>query len=202
MLWRVRGAMQWPAFVICTLVDGVILDALPPLATRTLNLLDGVLIATFGNLVLLGAVAPFLAKRLIRRRALEPAFAESAAPSEADREVLQDRVAALAMASGVLACLVSGLANRPVLVSETKETEEVARQMSIFIDHSGSAELRRNREAADTHNVGKGLFRVCVPRDDRRRFVCLYVDTSNDPVSVRRDASTSSNRVLLGPNER
>ncbi|MEJ7716162.1 MAG: hypothetical protein WKF40_10930 [Thermoleophilaceae bacterium] len=107
--------MQWPAFVACTLVDGVILDALPPLFTLRLNLIEGLLIATFGNLFLLGAVAPFLTKRLVRRSALAASPAVTPAPPQADREVLQDRVATLAMVAGVAACLVSGLANRPLI---------------------------------------------------------------------------------------
>ncbi len=194
--------MQWPAFVVCTLVDGVILDQLPPLATRTLNFFDGLLIATFGNLFLLGVVAPFLAKRLMRRESLAVPAGATAPAAETDREVLQDRVAALLMAAGVAACLVSGLANRPVIVSETNETEEVGRQLTIFVNHSGNAELRRNRDAANTRNLGHGLFRVCIPKDDRRRFVCLYVDTGKDPVRVRRDTSASSNSELFGPSER
>lgn len=194
--------MQWPTFVACTLVDGAILDALPPLATRTLNFLDGVLIATFGNLILLGAVAPFLTKRLMRRRALVvPSAATSPAP-EADREVLQDRVASLLMAAGVAACLVSGLANRPVVVSETKATEEVGRELRTYVNRSGSAELRRNLETANTLRLGEGYFRTCIARDDRRRFMCLFVDTNKDPVEVKRDPSNASNAEVVGPGSR
>ncbi len=202
LLWRLRGAMQWPAFVACTLMDGIILDALPPLATRTLNLVDGVLIATFGNLFLLGAVAPFLTKRLVRRSALEASPATTPAPPQADREVLQDRVATLAMAAGVAACLVSGLANRPLIVSETRATEEVGRELAAYVNRSGSAELRRNLETANTLRLGDGYFRACVARDDRRRYACLFVDTNKDPVQVKRDPSNASNSEVMGPRGR
>ncbi len=201
-MWRLRGAMQWPAFVACTLVDGIILDALPPLATRTLNLVDGVLIATFGNLFLLGAVAPFLTKRLVRRSALAAHPAAAPAPPQADREVLQDRVATLAMAAGVAACLVSGLANRPLIVSETRATEEVGRELEAYVNRSGSTELRRNLETANTLRLGDGYFRTCVARDDRRRYTCLFVDTNKDPVQVRRDPSNASNSEVMGPRGR
>jgi hypothetical protein len=199
-VWRLRGSTQWPAFVAATLLDGLILDALPPLSTRTLNFVDGVLIATFGNLFLLAAVAPFLAKRLMRRRALGVAAGTTNPPVEAEREVLQDRVATIVLGVGVLACLVSGLANRPLIVSDTNATQEAARQMDIFVHHSGSAELLRNNQASDTVRLGDGYFRVCVPRDDRKRFVCIFVDTTKDPVKVRRDPSSESNRQLVGPN--
>jgi len=201
-VWRLRGAMQWPAFVACTLVDGVILDALPPLFTLRLNLIEGLLIATFGNLFLLGAVAPFLAKRLVRRSALAASPAVTPAPPQADREVLQDRVATLALVAGVAACLVSGLANRPLIVSETRATEEVGRELEGYVNRTGSAELRRNLETANTLRLGEGYFRTCVARDDRRRYTCLFVDTNKDPVQVKRDPSNASNSEVMGPRGR
>jgi hypothetical protein len=200
LAWRLRGATQWPAFVVATLLDGLILDALPPLSTRSLNFVDGVLVATFGNLFLLGAVAPFLAKRLMKRRALGVAAGTTSAPAEAEREVLQDRVATIAMGLGVVACLVSGLANRPLIVSETNATEEVGRELRAYVNRSGSAELHRNLETANTVRLGTGYFRVCIARDDRRRYMCLFVDTNKDPVKVRRDPSNESNAQLAGPN--
>jgi hypothetical protein len=200
LAWRLRGATQWPTFVVATLLDGLILDALPPLATRSLNFVDGVLIATFANLFLLGAVAPFLARRLMHRRALGVAAGTTTPPAEAEREVLQDRVATIALALGVVACLVSGLANRPLIVSETNATEEVGRELRAYVNRSGSAELHRNLETANTLRLGTGYFRVCVARDDRRRYMCLFVDTNKDPVQVRRDPSNESNAQLAGPN--
>jgi len=44
-------------------------------ATTGLNYLEGVLIATFGNLFLVGALAPFLTRRLARRSQAVPAAA-------------------------------------------------------------------------------------------------------------------------------
>ena len=159
LAWRLRGGLQWPAFVVTTLVDAADSRRAAARSPRSdLNFFDGVLIATFGNLFLLGAVAPFLAKRLMRRRALTAPAGATTPPPEAQREVLQDRVAALAMAAGVVACLVSGLANRPLIVSETNATEEAARQMELFVNHSGSAELRRNDEAADTAQARRRLL--------------------------------------------
>ncbi len=201
-MWRLRGAMQWPAFVACTLVDGLIINALPPLFTRELDVLGAVLIATFGNLFLLGAVAPFLTRRLVRRSVLAASPAATPAPPQADREVLQDRVATLAMVAGVAACLVSGLANRPLVVSETRATEEVGRELAAYVNRSGSAELRRNLETANTLRLGDGYFRACVARDDRRRYACLFVDTNKDPVQVKRDPSNASNSEVMGPRER
>ena len=186
--WRLRGAMQWPAFVLFTLLDGVVISELPPAVIKEPNLIVGVLAATFGNLVLIGAVAPFLARRLAEREVDQTA-----------REILQDRVATVLLAVGLLACLVSGLANRPVIVSETEDTEEVGRQLRAYVERSGSEELRRNLETANTIRLSEGYFRVCIARDERRRYFCLFVDTGKDPTQVRRDPSAQPNAGFAAP---
>ncbi len=198
LAWRLRGGLQWPAFVLFTLLDAVVLWQLPPLATRDLNPFDGLFLAVFGNLVLLGMAAPFLAKRMMRRRPLA-ATGPTTPPPQAEREVLQDRVAAALLAAGLLACLVSGLANRPVIVSETEATEEVGRELRAYVQRSGNPELERNLEAANTLRLGEGYFRACLPRDDRRRYVCILVDTNKDPVRVRRDPSNTPNAEIVAP---
>lgn len=192
--WRLRGATQWPAFVVCTLLDGLILDALPPVSSSGWNLIEGVLIATFGNLVLVGALAPFLARRLAQRRP-DP---ETNPLSEAERDVLQDRIATVMLVAGLAAALVSGLANRPVIVSETEATEEVGRRLQAYVSHSGDEELQRNLETANTIRLSEGYFRTCIARDDRRRHVCLFVDTNKDPTSVKRDPSAEPNSAYSG----
>ena len=195
--WRLRGAWQWPAFAVLTVLDGVVLDALPPWAPDRINLIEGLLIATFGNLILVGALAPFLAKRLARREAFGAAPAEAvpvpAELSQAERDVFQDRVATALLAAGLVAVLVSGIANRPAIVSETEATEEVGRQLRDYVTRSGSEELNRNLETANTIRLSEGYFRVCIARDDRRRHFCLFVDTNKDPTEVRRDRSAEPN---------
>jgi len=187
--WRMRGALQWPAFVLFTLLDGIVISALPPALIEEPNLIVGVLAATFGNLVLIGAVAPFLAGRLARRDRLDTTA----------RELLQDRIAAIALAIGLAACLVSGLANRPVIVSETEATEEVGRELRAYVERSGSEELRRNLETANTIRLSEGFFRTCIARDDRRRYFCLFIDTEKDPTEVRRDPSAEPNAGFAAP---
>ena len=194
--WRLRGATQWPAFAALTLLDGLVLDLLPPVATTGLNYLEGVLIATFGNLILVGALAPFLANRLSRRVQPAPAGGAPAPPDETEREVLRDRVATALLGAGLLACVASGLANRPVIVSETEASEENARAVRDFVLGTGDEELQRNIETANTIRLGDGFFRTCIARDDRDRFVCLFVDTEKQPTEVKRDPSAEPNTVI------
>jgi hypothetical protein len=199
--WRLRGALQWPAFVVFTLADAFVLDALPPISTADgsgLNLIEGALIATFGNLFLVGAVAPWLARRLADRRAVALATAGATAPTAADRDVLQDRTAAALLVAGLLAVIAAGLANRPLIVSETDATEANAEALTRYVERSGNPELIRNRETANTIRLGEGHFRNCIARDDRDGFFCVFVDTTVDPPKVTKDPSAESNSVYGG----
>jgi len=196
--WRLRGATQWPAFVVVTLVEGALMDALPPVGTTGLNLIEGVLIATFANLFLVGAVAPFLTRRLTDRRALALEAAGAPGPAQAEREVLQDRMATALLLAGVLAVLAAGLGNRQVIVSETDATEENARAVSDYVERSGDDELVRNRDTANTIRLGDGYFRTCIARDDRDRFFCLFVDTRKDPAKIVEDPSAEPNTIYRG----
>ncbi len=195
--WRLRGAMQWPAFAVCTVIGGLILDRLPPVTTIGLNLIEGVLIATFANLFLIGALAPYLSKRLARRAQLVPAGG-IASPPEVEYEVLRDRVATALLAVGLLACLAAGLANIRVVVAETEAREDALLAVEARVMHGNNEELKRNLEASDTARLGPGFFRQCIPTDERDR-VCFTVETDKDPVRVTRDPSQEPNSTLTGP---
>jgi hypothetical protein len=179
---------MWPAFVVLTLVDGVLLHELPP--TRTgVDLIPGILIATFANLVLIGAVAPWLAKRIWVRRP-QPA---SGAPPQAERELLTDRVGTALLVAGVFGVLAAGLAARPAVVSETEDTEEAARALLTYVRHSGNEELNRNLETANTARLADGYFRTCIARDERGRFFCFFIDVNKKPTQIIRDPSAAPN---------
>ena len=187
--WRLRGATMWPAFVVLTLADGVVLHLLPPIRTGV-DLIPGILIATFGNLFLVGAVGPFLAGRMRARRPGPPA------PEQAAREVLVDRFGTALLAAGLLGLVAAGLATRPLVVSETEDTQANARAVRDYVLDSGNQELIRNIETANTIRLSEDYFRTCIARDDRRRHFCLFVDTSKRPVQLKRDRSAEPNSVF------
>jgi len=194
MRWRLRGAWMWPSFIAITLLDGLLLHELPPVRTGV-EIIPGILLATFGNLVLIGAVAPWLARRLWKRR---PA-ADPGAPPRAQFEVLSDRIGTGLLVASVFGVLAAGLAARPTVVSETESTEENARAVREYILRSGDEELVRNLETANTIRLADGYFRTCVARDDRERNFCLFVDTNEDPTSIVRDRSAEPNSVYRVP---
>jgi hypothetical protein len=191
MRWRLRGAWMWPSFIAITLLDGLLLHLLPPVGTGV-DLIPGILLATFGNLVLVGAIAPWLARRLWNRR---PA-AEPGAPPRAQLEVLSDRFGTALLVASVFGVLAAGLAARPTVVSETESTEENARAVRDLVLHSGDQELIRNLETANTIRLAEGYFRTCIARDDRRRNFCLFVDTNKEPTEIIRDRSAEPNSTF------
>lgn len=197
---RRRAAVRWPVFVAATLADAVVLHLLPPLSSTGLSLVEGVAIATFANLLLVAAAAPWLARRLAARHAAAAHAAASASPptaapppTAAQRDAIQDRVATALLAAGLAAVLVSGLANRPVIVSTTEATEANAEALSRYVARSGDEELVRNRDTANTVRLDEGYFRNCIVRDDRERYFCVLIDTREDPPEVVVDDSTEPN---------
>jgi hypothetical protein len=199
--WRLTGALQWPAFVLFTVLDGLVIDWLPPIASATadsdLSFFAGVLIATFGNLFLVGAAAPFLTRRLAIRRSVT-VTGEPPELTQAAQAALQDRVATALLAVGFAATLVAGLANRPVIVSDTEATEAAGRAVLEYVRASDSDELKRNVETANLKRLGDDYFRICIARDDRERFFCFLVETDRDPPKVDRDPSAEPNSVYRG----
>jgi hypothetical protein len=181
---------MWPSFVAVTLLDGLLLHLLPPIGTGV-DLIPAILLATFGNLIVVGAVAPWLARRTWRRR---PA-AEPGAPPKAQLEVLSDRIGTGLLLATVVGVVAAGLAARPTVVSETQDTERNAQAFRSLVLSQGDHELIRNLETANTVRLGEDFFRTCVARDDRRHYFCAFIDTSKHPAEVDVDASAEPNSV-------
>ena len=192
--WRLRGATMWPAFAVITLIDGVLLHELPPVGTG-IDLIPALLLATFGNIVLVGVLAPWLARRTLAGR---PAPADGP-PAQARFEVLVDRIGTGLLLVSVAAVIAAGLAAKPAVVSETKATEENAKAVRDYVLHSGDAELMRNLETANTIRLADGYFRTCIARDQRGRFRCFFVDTNRSPTRLVEDGSSQSNSTYRVP---
>ncbi len=192
--WRLRGAWQWPTFIALTVVDGLIISVLSPTGADV-DVFLGIILASFGNLILVGAVAPWLARRLLeRQRRGERAGIGGGPPPE----VVHDCTGTALLCAGAVALLASGLALQPVVVSETEETEMNAAVVSDYVETHGTEEVQRNLPAANTIRLGSGLFRTCVPLDSRTEFYCLQVDVNQEPPQVREDPNPVSNEEFPG----
>src|SRR5207248_8675944 len=65
--WQLLAAWRWPALVVLSFVDGALATALSPVSGHT-KFIPAVIISLFANLFLVGAVAPWLARRIAARR--------------------------------------------------------------------------------------------------------------------------------------
>jgi hypothetical protein len=194
--WRLRGAWMWPVFVGATLLDGFVLHELPPLrfgfSEVGLTLVAGILIATFGNLILVGVVAPWLARRLLKRQREAPGPPVS---PQALREVTTDRVGTALLVVGIFGVLASGLASIPLINGETDDRNRAARALVNYVEAHAPAEIRRNQDqgAVETARLGDGYFRSCIPFADRKRSYCVFIDVNKHPTQIRKDPSAESN---------
>ena len=166
---------MWPTFIAVTLLDGLIMWQLPPIGTGV-DPVPAILIATFGNLVLIGAVAPWLARRIWKRRP----SAEPGAPPRAQLEVLTDRIGTGLLLATVVGVIAAGLAAKPLVVVETKARERAAEALSRRVA-AGTPELQRNVDASNTRRLADGYFRTCIPNDDRDGWTCFFVDVRRVP---------------------
>ncbi len=200
--WRLRGAAwQWPAYAVLTVADAAILHTLPPSRTG-FNPIAGLIVASFANLFLIGAVAPWLARRRVAHQAAARGEAAGALSVRAPPyEVVLSRIAAGLCVVATLGLLAVGLASRPLIVSETEATEANARAVRDYVLAHGPPEAKRNLDAANTVRLAEGFFRTCVASDDRRRAFCMFVDTNRRPVLVRPDPSPLPNSEFLGGGE-
>ncbi|HEX6652600.1 MAG TPA: hypothetical protein VF072_07645 [Thermoleophilaceae bacterium] len=186
--WRLRGAWMWPTFIAVTLVDAVILHLLPPIG-EGVDFIPALLIATFGNLLLIGVVGPWLARRMWKRR---PA-AEPGAPPRAQLEVLSDRIGTGLLLATIVGVTAAGLAARPLVVAETEAKERAAKKLYAYVQENGPDELRRNLEASDMDKWFDGYFRACIPSDDRRTWTCYLIDVRTKRAKIKEDPSRVRN---------
>lgn len=193
--WRLVGAWRWPAFAAFTLLDAAILDRWSPVGFD-FNLATGLIVASFGNLGLL--VAMDALARFGERRRRAPAHPASALSSE----LSVDRAALAGMAGASIVLLLVGLLSQRTVVSPTEATERNARLVSAYVSAHGSEEVKRNLDTANTVRLEAGYFRTCVALDDRTRAFCLFVDTNDDPPTVRRDPNPAPNGRLFGRDRR
>jgi len=188
--WRLRGAWQWPAYAVLTLLDAVILHNLPP--TRTgVDFFPALIVSSFANLFLMGAVAPWLAKRLAAR---QQAGEGNGVPLAVRVEVFKDRTAAVLLATATVGLLVAGLGNRPAVIAETNDVERAIDLLEAHVATDAPHEIQRNIETLNTNRLEEGFFRMCINYDRRDRAWCVFVNVKAEPPTVVRDPDETPNQ--------
>lgn len=181
--WRMRGAWLWPAFLACTLLDGILIELLPPYAGTPPGLPGGLLLAGFANLGIVAVLAP-LAGRVLRRRR-----------RDLPRAVATDTAGTALVAGLAAVILAAGLAHRPSVAAERDAERAVLSATHGYV----TAQARGwapGLATVDVLRMAPDAYRACVPGRDPRRWLCLLVDTDQSPPGVRRDDSMEPNSGL------
>jgi hypothetical protein len=178
--WRLRGAWQWPAFLVLTVVDAVVLTRVPFYERGPGGLVAGLLVALFANLLAVGVLAP-PAGLLLRR--LRPDLPRVVAANYAGTTLL------VALA---LLLLAGGLAHRPRAEAESAARRAVLGSVHDYVLTQEPA-LRGRLAEADVLRLEPGLYRGCVPGRDPGRWMCLIVSTKQRPPGVTRDGNAEPN---------
>jgi hypothetical protein len=188
--WRLIGAWRWPLFLLCTVADAFIVYELPPAGTRPL-FFAALIIASFGNLILVGAVAPWLARRIAARQGPPPA---ASFPPANHFELLVDKVASIALIIATAGLLAAGLGNRKLVVADTDRLARAGEAVKEFVNVHAPPEIRRNIDTLNTHATQEdGFFRMCVAYDERTKAYCMFVDAKPKPPRVIPDRDSRPN---------
>src|SRR5437763_1374877 len=161
MRWRLIGAWRWPLFFVLTVLDALIVVWLPPNGTRAL-FVPALVVCSFANLFLIGAVAPWLARRLVARQGESPP--SSTFPPANHTEILTDRIAAIILALATVGLLIAGAGNHKVVVAATDRLARGGAAARDFAIAHGPADVQRNARAVNinSHELQQdGLFRMC-----------------------------------------
>jgi hypothetical protein len=181
MRWRLRGAWLWPTFALATVVDAVLLHHLPIAGNGGTGWVPAFLLAGCLNVVAIAALGGVCGWLLRRRRPDLP------------KVVADDRAGTALVLSVSAAFLLLGLAHRPALRDHEADLAAQTVAAQRWFASQAPVGYRRHADAADTLQVAPELYRTCAPGDDPDRWLCIYVDTSDRPVTVKRDTSGASN---------
>ncbi len=178
--WRLRGAWQWPAFVVLTLVDGVLLVVLPPYDGAPASVFPGVVLAGFVNLVAVAVAAPAFGALLRRTRPDLP------------RAIASNYAGGWLLAATTALLLGLGLLHRSAVEEEQARESAVAVAMHDYVVAEEPA-LRGSLSTIDVIRIDRDYYRACIPGEDTRHWLCLFVSTDQHPPGVMRDTEEVPN---------
>ena len=178
--WRLRGAWQWPAFGVLTVVDAILLTQLPFYGDGPGTLVAGLLVAAFANILAVAVVGPLVGLRVRRRRPDLPKL------------IANDYAGTAVLALICAGFVVGGLLHRPALAAERADVAAVAASTHDYVVAQEPG-YRDGLAAIDALRIEEDLYRSCVPGPDPQRWLCLFVTTDQSPPGVTADPDQASN---------
>lgn len=178
--WRMRGAWLWPTFALLTLADGFLLAALPPYDGAPPSMLPGVLLAGFANLFCVALPAPLTARWLRRRRPDLP------------RPVAENYAGTALLCALAALLIVAGVAHRPAAAAQQADRRAELGAVQHYVISQAPA-YRSGLSRVDSIQLEPEMYRTCVPGPDPKRWLCLFVETDQQPPGVRLDSDKAPN---------
>jgi hypothetical protein len=90
-----------------------------------------------------------------------------------------------------------GLAHRGAIQQRRDAFAAGMRRVRAFVVQSAAAQYRRHMGQATSLRFGDTLYRTCVPGDNPRRALCLFVYTDQSPPGLRRDPNPAPNAAYV-----
>jgi hypothetical protein len=175
MRWRMRGAWLWPAFVVLTVLDGLIVHA-RPLGGQGTGLVPALLLSGFINLGAVALIGPVAARLLRRRRRDLPQI------------VALDYAGTALLALVLAAVIIVGELHHGDVTRERRATVFAAATARDYVARHGPREYRRAGGVSDTLRVDPGkLYRTCVSGPDPARPFCVVVHLDTQPPRLVKD---------------
>lgn len=183
--WRLAGAWQWPAFVVLTAVDTVVLSRLPFAGGRA-TIVGSLLAAGLLNMIVL-AVLPRPGAWLIRRRR-----------PDLPREIAADFAGATGLVALSVLLIAGGLIHRPSLRAHDETLATAAGAARTFAAHRAPSRYLP-LHGQDTWQQAPDVFRTCFAGPDPKRDFCVVVRTDEATPILRVDPDQRPNATVAGP---
>ena len=179
--WRLRGAWQWPAFVVLTVADAVIVSRLPFQGEGT-DVMGAFLVAGFFNLLVVALLAPLFGMLLRRRRRDLPTL------------IARDYAGTALLVLTTCALLAGGLTHRSAVVEERADQRAVFGAVHDYVVRTAPAFVA-GLGTLDNLKLADDRYRACVPGPEKLP-ICLIVNTDQSPAGVTRDPSREPNSMF------
>ena len=179
--WRLRGAWQWPAFVVLTVVDAILIAVLP-FQGEGADAYGAVLLAGFLNLLGVALVAPLLGIALRRRRRDLPSL------------IARDYAGTMVLAVITAGLVAGGWVHRAAVVRERANERAVFTAVHDYVVHS-EPRFIGGLATMSTIRLEPEHYRACVMGPETLP-ICLFVNTDQSPAGIKRDPSRDPNERL------
>ena len=182
--WRRSGAWMWPAFVVMTVIDAIIVHV-RPMAGDGQSLIGGIVTAMVANVLAILLLSRPLGALVRRRRTDMPPV------------VARDYGGTAAIGLITLVMLAAGLAHHSVLTGEQHTLREAIVRAEAFIGDHAPAPFRAMAYHTDTYTIQAGeVYRTCVPDRTLTRTYCVIVKPRLSPAASVVFGGYEPNAVL------